>query len=170
MAFKNSMKIYLEKAFSSFAGRRLTSGPRPKPAQPASRSAACLASPWPSPAPRWPASARLPADAPRARPRQSVPAAWRPCAVDAAARRSRPAPAPTRPPTPTGAGALAHSLPRCLSSPPEPRAPSSSSRHATHPPAQFAAAPPPRPAITRPQLRFALLQVVLAFAPPSELR
>ena len=58
----------MKKAFSSFAGRRLTSGPRPKPAQPASRSVARLASPRPSPAPRWPASARLPADAPRRAP------------------------------------------------------------------------------------------------------
>ena len=40
----------------------------------------------------------------------------------------------------------------------------------THPPAQFAVAPPPRPEITRPQLRLALLQVALALAPPSKLR
>jgi len=68
MAFKNSLKIQMKKAFSSFAGRRLTSGPRPKPAQPASRSAVRLASPRPSPALRWPTSARLPTDAPRRAP------------------------------------------------------------------------------------------------------
>ena len=50
MAFKNSLKIYLEKAFSSFAGRRFASGPRLKSAQPASH--ACLASPRSSPAQR----------------------------------------------------------------------------------------------------------------------
>ena len=36
MACKNSLKIYLEKDFFSFAGRCLASSPRPKPAQPAS--------------------------------------------------------------------------------------------------------------------------------------
>ena len=48
----------MEKGFFSFAGRRIASGPRPKPAQPASRRATPLASAQPSPAPRWPASAR----------------------------------------------------------------------------------------------------------------
>ena len=38
MACKNSLKIYLEKDFFSFAGRRLTFGPRSKSAQPASRA------------------------------------------------------------------------------------------------------------------------------------
>ena len=38
MACKNFLKIYLEKDFFSFAGRRLTSGPRSKLAQPASRA------------------------------------------------------------------------------------------------------------------------------------
>ena len=157
----------MKKAFSSFAGRRLTSGPRPKPAQPSSRSAARLASPRPSPAPRWPASARLPADAPRRAPDRGR--ACPPRGGHAPSTLPRVA-AGLRPPTPAGAGALAHSLPRCLSSPPEPRATSSASRRATHPPAQFTAAPPPRPAIMRPQLRLALLQVVLTFAPPAELR
>ena len=66
MAFKNSLKLYLEKGFFSFAGRRLTSGPRPKSAQPASH--ARLALPRPSPAPCWPASVRLLAVAPRRAP------------------------------------------------------------------------------------------------------
>ena len=162
----------MKKGFFSFAGRRLASGPWPKLAQPASHRAARLASAQPSPAPRLAClRARLPADAPRrARPRQSLPAAWRPCAVDAAARRSRPAPAPTRPPTPAKASALAGSFPRCLSSPPELSAPTLPLAAPTHPPANSAVAPPPRPASTRPQLRLALLQVVLAFAPTAEPR
>ena len=136
MAFKNSLKLYLEKDFSpSWAAASLLAHDRSRPSQP---PAAPRASPRLGPAQR---RAGLPPRAcpltrraaPRTRPRQSVPAAWRPCAVDAAARRSRPAPVPTRPPTPAGAGALAHSLPRCLSSPPEPRAPSSASRRATAP-------------------------------------
>ena len=109
----------MKKGFFSFAGRRLVSGPRPKPAQPASHRAACLTSAQPSPAPRLAClRARLLADAPRrARPRQSSPAAWRSCTVDAATHRSWPAPAPTRPPTSAEAGALTCSLSRCLSSP-----------------------------------------------------
>ena len=45
MAFKNSLKIQMKKAFPSFAGRRLTSGPRPKSAQPASRARLASLSP-----------------------------------------------------------------------------------------------------------------------------
>ena len=169
MAFKNSLKLYLEKDFFSFAGRSLTSGPRPKSAQPASR-APRLASAQPSAALvclHAPARCRA---APRARPRQSLPTAWRPCVVDAAARRSRPAPAPTRPPIPAEAGALARSLPRCFSHPQAPRALALPLAAPPHPPAKSAAAPPPQPVITRPQLRLALLQVVLVFALTAELR
>ncbi|XP_066323151.1 actin-binding protein wsp1-like [Miscanthus floridulus] len=133
--------------------------PRLGPAQPSPASRlACL-------------HARLPADAPRrARPRHSSPTAWRPCAVDAAVRRSRPAPAPTRPPTSAGAGALACSLPRCLSSPQAPRALPLPLAAPPHPPAKSATAPPPRPAFVRPQLHLALRQVVLAPVPPAEPR
>ena len=104
------------------------------------------------------------------RPRQSTPAAWRPCAVDATARRSRPVPAPTRPPTSAEATALACTLPRCLSSPPAPSSPTLPLAAPPHPPAKFAASPPPRPAIVHPQLRLALRHVVLVPVPPAELR
>jgi len=81
MAFKNSLKIYLEKGFFSFAGRRLASGP-PAEAGPARQRSpraapAHLASAQPS--------ALAPSPARRARrratprPRQDALAAWRPC-------------------------------------------------------------------------------------------
>ena len=101
----------MKKGFSqSRAAASLLAHGRSRPSQPPAMPRAL---PRPSPAQRraWPASTPR-----RARPRQSSPAAWRPCAVDAAACRSRPAPAPMRPPTPAEAGALACSLPRCLSS------------------------------------------------------
>ncbi|XP_066373641.1 predicted GPI-anchored protein 58 [Miscanthus floridulus] len=77
-----------------------------------------------------------------------------------AARQPRSDPAPTRPPSPAGARALAHSRPRCLSSPPEPRASRSAARCA-HAPAgairrsfltstgNHAPATPPRPPSSR---------------------
>ena len=162
----------MKKGFSpSRAAASLPAYDRSRPSQP---PAALRASPWPSPAQRraWPASALAYPLTRRAtyRPRQSSPAAWRPCAVDAAARRSRPTPAPTRPPIPAEAGALACSIPRCFSSPRAPRALALPLAAPPHPPAKSAAAPPPRPAITCLQLRLALLQVVLAFAPTAELR
>ena len=104
------------------------------------------------------------------RPRQSTPAVWRPCAVDAAARRSRPAPAPTRPPTSAKATALACTLLRCLSPPPTPSSPTLPLTTPPHPPAKFVASPPPRPAIVRPQVRLALRHMVLALVPTVELR
>ena len=121
MTFKNSLKIQMKKAFSSFAGRRLTSGPRPKPAQRSPR--ARLASPRPSPA-RW---LLLPRAAPVAAPRPDRVRTLSPrgdhASASPAARQPRPAPAPMRPPSTAAASALAHSRPRCLPSPPEPRAP-----------------------------------------------
>ncbi|XP_066320261.1 uncharacterized protein [Miscanthus floridulus] len=164
---------------------------------PPSRAAASLLARLPKPAQRAsePARARQPtsraglltpsrAALASAQPRAVPLLAARPCAdrgrelpprgdhvpASPAARQPRPDPAPTRPPTPAGARALAHSRPRCLPSPPEPRAPSSALAAPTHPPAKFVAASSPRPAITRPQLRLALLQVALVLAPPSELR
>jgi hypothetical protein len=114
----------LKKGFSHFAGRRLVSGPRPKSARPtaASLPRQRRAPRQPSPAPRLACLRARPSLTRRAasRPWKRKPAAWRPCAVDAAARRSRPAPAPTRPPTSAGAAALACTLPRCLSSLPAP--------------------------------------------------
>ena len=160
----------MEKGFSqSRAAASFPAHDRSRPSQP---PAVPRASPWPSPAPRLAClRARLPADAPcRARPWQSLPAAWRPCAVDAAAHRSRPAPAPTRPPTSAEAAALAFTLPRCLSSPPAPSSPTLLLAAPPHPPAKFAASPPPRPAIVLPQLRLALRHVVLALVPTVELR
>jgi len=68
MAFKNSLKLYLEKGFFSFAGRRLASGPPAEAGPTSSQHPARLASPRPSPALRWPASARLLAVAPRRAP------------------------------------------------------------------------------------------------------
>ena len=132
------------------------------------------ASPWPSPAQRraWPASALACPLTRRvaSRPRQSSPAAWRPCVVDAAARRSRPAPAPTRPPTSARAGALAGSLPRCLSSPQAPSALTLPLVAPPHPPTKSAASPPPRPAIVHPQFCLALRHVVLTLVPTAEPR
>ena len=86
------------------------------------------------------------------------------------ARQPQPEPAPTRPPSSAEAGALARSLPRCFSHPQAPRALALPLAAPPHPPAKSAVAPPPQPVITRPQLRLALLQVVLAFAPTAELR
>ena len=172
MAFKNSLKIYLEKGFFSFAGRRLASGP-PAEAGPArQRSPAPLqpTSPWPSPA-RW---LLLPRAAPVAAPRPDRVRTLSPrgdhALASPAARQPRPAPAPTRPPSTATASALAHSRPRCLPSPPEPKAQAPPLAAPTHPLAKFVADPPPQQEITRPQLRLALLQVALALAPPSELR
>ena len=162
----------MKKAFPSFVGRRLTSGPRPKLAQPASR--ARLASL--SPAQRRAAPCLPPRACPLTR-RAACPDRGRACSprgdhasASPAARQPWPDPAAMRPPSPAEASALAGSFPRCLSSPPEPSAPTLPLAAPTHPPAKSAAAPPLWPAITRPQLRLALLQVVLAFAPPVELR
>ena len=162
----------MEKGFSqSRAAALFPAHDRSRPSQPPT---APRASPWPSPAQRrtWPASTLACPLTRRAasRLRQSSPAAWRPCAVDAAARRSRPAPAPTRPPTSSGAGALAGSLPRCLSSPQAPSALTLPLAAPPHPPAKSAPSPPPRPAIVRPQLRLALRHVVLAPVPTAEPR
>ena len=92
MAFKNSLKLYLEKGFFSFAGRRLASGP-PAEAGPASlpqRRAPRLGPAQPRAVPARPASARWPLlpraapfTVPRSRPRQATPAAWPPCAGNA---------------------------------------------------------------------------------------
>ena len=162
MAFKNSLKIYLEKGFFSFAGRRLASGP-PAEAGPArQRSPALLqpTSPRPSPA-RW---LLLPRAAPVAAPRpdrvRTLSSRGDHASASPDARQPRPAPAPTRPPSTAAASALAHSRPRCLPSPPEPRAPSSAPRRA-HAPAgairrssstsagNRAPAAPPRPPSSR---------------------
>ena len=162
MAFKNSLKIYLEKGFFSFAGRRLASGP-PAEAGPARQRSpraapAHLASAQPSAL--APSPARRARHRATPRPRQDALAAWRPCVGVVAARQPRPAPAPTRPPSTAAASALAHSRPRCLPSPPEPRAPSSAPRRA-HAPAgairrgsstsagNRAPAAPPRPPSSR---------------------
>ncbi|XP_066351650.1 uncharacterized protein [Miscanthus floridulus] len=99
------------------------------------------------------------------RPWQNTPAAWRPYAVDAVARHSRPAPAPTRPPTSAEAGALSCSLPRCLSSPQAPSSLTLPLAAPPHPPAKFTVPSPPRPAIARQQFRLALRHVVLALVP-----
>ena len=65
MAFKNSLKLYLEKDFSpSRAAASLLAHDRSRPSQHPAR----LASPRTSPAPRWPASVRLLAVAPRRAP------------------------------------------------------------------------------------------------------
>jgi len=69
----------MKKAFSSFAGRRLASGP-PAEAGPASIPRARLASLGPAQhraAPGLPPRACPRRAAPRARPRQGLPAAWR---------------------------------------------------------------------------------------------
>ena len=89
MAFKNSLKIQMKKAFSSFAGRRLTSGPRPKPAQ---RSPpARLASPRLGPAQRAGSFSRAPRSSPR-----HAPDRVRACPPRGATRRRRPNTASTR--------------------------------------------------------------------------
>jgi len=97
MAFKNSLKIYLEKGFFPFAGRRLASGP-PAEAGPAKPPRAPRLA-WPSPAPRraWPASTRLPA------PRRA-PDRVRDCPPRGATRRRWPDSASTRRGSPGIAG------------------------------------------------------------------
>ncbi|XP_066392253.1 uncharacterized protein [Miscanthus floridulus] len=87
-----------------------------------------------------------------------------------AARQPRPDPVPMHPPTPAGARALAHSRPRCLPSPPEPRAPSSALAAPAAPSASSSCTTAPFPGSSHPQFRLTLLQVVLELAPPSEHR
>ena len=172
--------------FSVLAGRRLASGPpakaglarvpasrAPRPpnasahlaSRPSSarRSHAALASAQPRVVP-------LLAARPRADRGRDIPPRGDHVPASPAARQPRPEPAPTRPPTPAGAGALAHSRPHCLPSPPE--------QKAEAPPLAAPAAPPTSssrttasfPDSSRPQLRLAFLQVALALAPPSEHR
>ena len=89
MAFKNSLKIYLEKGFFPFAGRRLASGP-PAEAGPAKPPRAPrLARPSPAPRRAWPASARPPAS-------RRAPDRVRDCPPRGATRRRRPDTASTR--------------------------------------------------------------------------
>ena len=163
MACRNSLKIYLENTFSPYrAAASLLARNRSRPSAPANFSPAPLqpTSPRPSPA-RW---LLLPRAAPVAAPRPDRVRTLSPrgdhASASPAARQPRPAHVPTRPPTPAGAGALAHSRPRCLPSPPEPRAPSSAPRRA-HAPAgairrgsstsagNRAPAAPPRPPSSR---------------------
>ena len=177
MVFEKFLKILIEKGLFSLRGPpprfRPTAEAGPacssEPPAPAPR-----ASPWPSPAQRraWPTSTLAHPLTRRAasRPWQSKPAAWRPCAVDAAARHSRPAPAPTRSPTSAEVGALACSLPRCLSSPQAPSSPTLPLAAPPHPPAKFTTPSPPRPAIACQQFCLALWHVVLALVPTVELR
>ena len=94
------MKIYLEKDFFSFAGRRLTSGPRPKSAQPASR--ARLASL--SPAQRRAAPGLPPRACPRRAAPRRAPYRVRDCPPRGATRRRWPDSASKRRGSPGTAG------------------------------------------------------------------
>ena len=159
----------MKKAFPSFAVRRLASGPRPKPAQRSPRAApAHLASAQPSAL--APSPARRACRRATPRPRQDVLAAWRPC-VGVARRAVATTYARAHAPAFNCRSQCTRSLPPALPSlSSRAESPSSAPPAPTHPPAKFAADPPPRPEIARPQLRLALLQVALALAPASELR
>ena len=128
----------------------------------------------PRPTPRLPlAITRAPARC-RAAPRRDrgreIPPRGDPAPASPAARQPRPDIAPTRPPSPAGARALAHSRPRFLSFPPEPRARAPPLAAPTAPLASRSRTTAPFPDSSRPQLRLTFLQLTLALAPPSEPR
>ena len=159
----------MKKDFSVFAGRRLLSGPAPQ-AGPAKPPRARLASAQPRAAPARPASARraipLLLAAPRHdRGRKRPPRGDR-MSASTAARQPRPDIAHSRPPSTAAAGALAHSRPHCLPSPPEQKAEAPPLAAPAAPPASSSRTTASFPDSSRPQLRLAFLQVALALAPP----
>ena len=124
----------MKKSFSpSRAAASLSAQPHRRPGLPPRRSNP----PRLGPAQR--ALALLPRAAPVAAPRRDRLRKLSPrgdhVPASPAARQPRPDTAPTRPPSPAGAHALAHSRPRFLFSPPEPRASRSALATPAAPPA-----------------------------------
>ena len=136
MAFKNPLKIQMKKVFPPSRAAASLLARLPKPAQPASPARAPrLARPSPAPCRAGLPPRAYPLTRRAARPDhgRDLPPRGDHVPASPAARQPRPDPAPTRPPSPAGARALAHSRPRCLSSPPELRASCSAARRAHAP-------------------------------------
>ncbi|XP_066361475.1 pistil-specific extensin-like protein [Miscanthus floridulus] len=121
--------------------------------------------------PRLPlARTRAPVAAPRRDRGREIPPRGDHAPASPTARQPRPDTAPTRLPSLAGARALAHSRPRFLSSPPEPRARALPLAAPAAPPASSSRTTAPFPDCSRPQLCLAFPRLTLALAPPSEPR